>query len=261
MSRIAFDIGASHLRVGTILPEGIGNIRRIDTPSEAEAAVRALATLAREDGIVEVLFGGVPAIVQDDGSLAEATNLPHWNAYPFASKVAAALGAPVHVRNDAELAALGEAAYGAGKGLNRVAYIGLGTGVGTACIEGENVVPHTSNGAGREAVLRLADDTWLEDLIGGRAIMRSRGVEPKQLPPEVWSELTEYLVQGIENTARAWNPDVIILGGSLMNEDSGFSLSEIKKVLPESLDIRAAALKDAAGLYGAKAWAERESAA
>ena len=73
-----------------------------------------------------------PGVVDPDGVVLQAPNLG-WTDLPLAAKLAAELGLPVHVANDANTAALGEHTYGGagGSGLMVVA-IGKGVGAGAA---------------------------------------------------------------------------------------------------------------------------------
>lgn len=268
MSIIVFDIGASNMRVAELTATGIGPIAHAKTPTHPLRAVEALARLVRGlRGEVDAFYGGIPAIVEADGSVASATNLPAWKGFPFTLVLERMLGVPVHARNDAELAGLGEAIYGAAKGYRTVAYLGLGTGVGTSRIVDGVIEPHSSDGSARDAVIALSGGGTLESRIGGRSLYLRLGAHPEELPRTVWGKLTLTLAEGIENAVRLWEPDVVVLGGSLMNEKTGFRIKEIQNALAVhsphvlTVSLRAAQLRDASGLYGAKAWAERESAA
>jgi predicted NBD/HSP70 family sugar kinase len=256
---IGFDIGGTHVRIGELTEEGIGRIIDFPTPPEPEEALRAFVdAVERLDSTVLRAAGGMPGIIENGAIAGEVPNLPRWNGYPFGPKLAERLHAPVTIINDAELAALGEARYGAGAGKRVVAYFGLGTGIGTCCVIDGTVVPHTSNGAGRADVMTLSDGSWLEDRIGGEALALLYQRPPKDFPPSVWRALTPLLAEGIANALFAWSPDILILGGSLMNESNGFRLAEVQEALAgahasDTSRVRLAALGDESGLNGARA--------
>jgi predicted NBD/HSP70 family sugar kinase len=100
-----------------------------------EAAVAGVTELCQElIGLASrpVLGVGIgsPGVVDPDGVILQAPNLG-WTDLPLAAKLAAELGLPVHVANDANTAALGEHTYGGagGRGLMVIA-IGKGVGAG-----------------------------------------------------------------------------------------------------------------------------------
>ena len=254
MSSLVFDIGGTNMRSAFVVADGFVGIEHTKTPKDPREAVRILS----ERGAVDVAVGGIAGIITLHGDVTNATNLPSWNEFPFDTELEKALNAPVTVVNDAELAALGEATYGAGSGYARVAYIGLGTGVGTALVVQGVIEPGTSNGEGRAGVMTLSDGTWLEDYVGGRALTQKYQTEPKDLPRNVWDELTPALAQTITSMLAKWEPTAVVLCGSLMNEENGFRMEDVKGAVGKTdVAILRGTLKDEAGLWGARAFAEK----
>ncbi len=252
--KIGFDIGASQMRVALLEENDVSHVIRAATPEDPEEAVRIFLQLVKKigPGRVESAAGGLAAIVQD-GVVEFSTNLPHWKGYAFERKLSEALKAPVTLINDAELAALGEATYGAGKGYANVGYLGLGTGVGTALVRDGKIEPHSSDTTVRVTIITLSRGGTLEELLGGRSLHARYGKPPALLDRAVWKELTVMLAEGISNMDRIWTPDVIVLGGSLMNEENGFSLREVHRALPnQSILLLKAYFADSAGLNGAR---------
>ena len=186
--------------------------------------------------------------------------MPLWAGCALARQFTDVLGAPADVANDAELAALGEARYGAGQEFTDVAYLTVGTGVGTAHVKHGIVEMHSSDGESRDAIIALPRGKTLETEIGGRALTERFGIPPEQLPRDTWSKLTPLLARGVVQAVRLWKPDVIVLGGALMNETDGFRLAELEKetnalakageTLPS---LRRALFEDASALQGARA--------
>lgn len=76
---------------------------------------------------------GCAGMIAEDGTVLFAGNLNLKN-YPLAQKLSHITGLPVKVTNDANAAALGEAAFGAGKEYSDSVFITLGTGVGGGII-------------------------------------------------------------------------------------------------------------------------------
>ncbi len=69
------------------------------------------------------------------GIVYATPNLTGWDDFPLAERLSAALDLPVWVNNDANLAALGEAHCGAGRGFDPLIYLTVSTGVGGGIIQ------------------------------------------------------------------------------------------------------------------------------
>src|SRR5205814_3563968 len=103
------------------------------TPRGAEAIVGLIAKQALELGgkDVEGIAIAAPGTASKKlGGLTKAPNLPELNGFPMAAEVTHLTSLPCIVENDANVYAVGEVVYGAGKGLRSVVVYTLGTGVG-----------------------------------------------------------------------------------------------------------------------------------
>lgn len=107
------------------------------------------ADLQNRAGAVASAAGvGCPGMISEDGGVLFAGNLGLKN-FPLAKKLSELLALPVTVTNDANAAALGEAAFGAGKEYSDSVFITLGTGVGGGIIIGGKIFTGGKN-AGAE---------------------------------------------------------------------------------------------------------------
>jgi predicted NBD/HSP70 family sugar kinase len=247
--RLLFDIGGTHMRISrgeTTVDEYVS----IPTPGDPLAAVTALALVAKQFSGCTLAVGGVAGDVTEEGSILGANNIPAWEGFALRDVLSESLSLPVTLANDAELNGLGEALHGAGQGFSRVAYIGFGTGVGTSLIENGAVVPHSSGGALRERIVELADGSTLEERVGGAYLLKNFG-PPATMSRAVWDSLTPHVVEGVRNTIEAWSPDVVVLGGSLMNANNGFRIADIEKQIGGGAVVRQGTLGDVSGLWGA----------
>jgi glucokinase len=77
---------------------------------------------------IGVGFGG--PVDWETGAIACSHQIEGWSGFPLAEWLRQLTGVPVHVDNDANVGALGEARKGAGKGHDPVFYLTLGSGVG-----------------------------------------------------------------------------------------------------------------------------------
>src|ERR1700754_2158336 len=140
------DFGKRHLRLAisdlshALLAE---RHRTLDADLPAREAI-SLAKLMFEDALEEAavardeLVGvgmGLPGPVhRPSGQLGDSTILPGWVDIRAEDAVTRALGQPVEVENDANLGALGEWMWGAGRGADHMAYVKAATGIGAGFI-------------------------------------------------------------------------------------------------------------------------------
>lgn len=137
---LALDLGGTNCRWGlvtadaTILGEG-----RLATPRMAASSelLDFLAAVCRTGIAAERVQGiaiGVPALVDAEGKVRVAPNLPALSELPLAAELSSRLALPVTVVNDANAAAWGEFRHGSGRGLDPLLVVTLGTGVGGGLI-------------------------------------------------------------------------------------------------------------------------------
>ncbi len=107
-----------------------------------EEAVRQLERVARDlagrhAGVATVGIGVPGTYDPADGSLLRVVNVPGaWEGVPLAARVAAAVGVPAAVVNDARAWTLAEHRLGAGRGTRTLLCVALGTGVGGGLVVG-----------------------------------------------------------------------------------------------------------------------------
>lgn len=106
------------------------------------------------------------------GSLALLPNFPGWNGYPLRARLAAKTGFPVTLDCDANAAALAEWKLGAGRerGVDSMAMITLGTGVGSGLILNGQIW-HGLVGMGGEVDHISIDPSGLSCTCGGRGCL------------------------------------------------------------------------------------------
>ncbi|GAA3277628.1 ROK family protein [Dactylosporangium vinaceum] len=141
----AVDVGRSYVRVG--LADLVGTIvARKDEPSRGTRArdlVAQLTRLAEElagqagitrDDITLAVFGTPGIHDKATGALHLAPNLPGWDRRGSVERLAGIAGSTYVVENDVDLAAVGEATYGLGRGVRHFVYVSIGTGTGMGII-------------------------------------------------------------------------------------------------------------------------------
>lgn len=263
MSKIVFDIGGTNLRIAIADNTKVHSVETTPTPQEPqEALVTLIKTIERLTNAkpLTALVGGVAGIIDTSGTIITSPHLPLWKDFPLAKLLSDHFSIPVILRNDSEMAGLGEACFGAGVDYTTVAYLGVGTGVGGTRIVGKAPVSHAYNFEPGHQILDTVSGDTLESLISGSSLTKRHNIPPYDLPRDTWKELSKIFAVGIMNTIVYWTPNVVVLGGSLMNEDNGFRIKDIENALknlhspyPELPPLHHAHLKDQSGLYGALA--------
>lgn len=273
MTYIVFDIGGTNTRVGVTSDfKTLDKVESFKTPAIfAEGIKKLLEAAARLSPTSPKAFaGGVRGLLteQKDG-IQNDVPLSKWVGKSIVGEIKKTHNVPVFLENDAAAAGLGEAVYGAGKGLDIVAYHTVSTGVGGVKIE-NGEIDHASVGfePGKQiidvdrTVLGMDIEPTLENLISGTAVEERMGMKPYEIPQSdvIWDELAEYLAQGLRNTIVYWSPDAIVLGGSMVIGDPKIEIDAIRKYTVELVQsfevaplITAAKLGDEAGLYGGMA--------
>src|SRR5918994_4671342 len=133
--QIGIDVGGTKIEAIALAP---GNIiaarRRIPTPRDYSATLDALTRLVTEleseTGQQSTVGLGIPGVVTRATGLVKNANSTWLNGRPFQADLEAGLTRPIRVANDANCFALSEAIDGAGRGLETVFGVILGTGVG-----------------------------------------------------------------------------------------------------------------------------------
>ncbi|MFW6068356.1 MAG: ROK family protein [Chloroflexota bacterium] len=135
---LALDFGGTKLSAA-LLDDGQStwrDLRRTFSPPDADAAydVRTMIEMARDllqsqrPAAIGVSFGG--PVDFERGVVRLSHHVPGWEDTPLAQQLQDAFDAPVSVDNDANVAALGEQRFGAGRGLQHLLYVTVSTGVG-----------------------------------------------------------------------------------------------------------------------------------
>ncbi len=279
MTYIVFDIGGTKTRVA-VSGDGktFAQVLDFNTPAKYAEGCKKLAAaidVLSKDSKISVIAGGIRGLLKEDKTgIANDAVLSGWAGKSLTTELAKTFSVPVYLENDTALAGLGEAVFGAGKGLDIIAYHTISTGVGGVKIEQGKIDSATVGFEPGHQVLDidrtiLGDDITptLENLVSGTAVENRMGAKPYEIPQSdaLWDELAEYLAQGLRNTILYWSPEAIVLGGSMITGDPKIPLDAIRKYTVEVLDgfvecpfITTAQLKSEAGLYGALAFAKQQ---
>ncbi len=284
---LAVDLGGTQMRAAIVTPDGGLLLRRSEPTPRAATCPDALMDL-----VGDVLAGqavghaviGVPGRVHyRRGRLEHAPNLPPQRPDALVEhSLAERLGVPVALANDTDLAAVGEAYFGAAQDHADIVYLTVSTGIGAGVLLDRHLVAGARSLAEvGHTVLDLAarrrgEPASFEDLASGTAL--GRRAELAGLPADgarvvelvhdgdadasrVWDELVEVLSAGVTNLAYLFTPSAIVLGGGV-GRNGDLLLAPIREALDrhgppnlaEPIEVLVAGLGDDAGFVGAAAW-------
>ena len=279
-SHIVFDIGGTKTRVAFSHDlKTLVEVASFYTPVEPKAGIKKMIETIGEFsdlGTVASISGGIRGVLDEERrGIVHDDVLSSWVDFDVVGELSKTYSVPMYLENDAALAGLGEAHYGAGVGIDLVVYHTVSTGVGGVRISSGHIDAASAGFEPGHQVLDidrtiLGDDIvpTLENLVSGAAVERRLGIKPYDIPQSdvIWDELAGYLAQGLRNTILYWSPEAIILGGSMIIGNPKIPIESIRKATVEVLDkfvdcpfITTASLGDQAGLYGALALIKQHS--
>lgn len=288
---LAVDLGGTNMRVAVV--DEHGQIRcRANAPTPRESrcpeALDQLMAAVRDQGggqgSFDAIVVGVPGRVDyHAGRLEYAPNLPPtWVAELSEEHLATSFDAPVFLANDADLAAVGEAYFGAGHPYTDIVYLTISTGIGGGVVLDGQLLRGTRSLAEIGHTILALDrlDTnepaTAEHLTAGPALVRraaelgvsERGADLVSLvrsgdpaAHRAWDDTMRAAGATVVNLAHLFSPDVIVIGGGVGRNDA-LVLDPVIDLLrrhgPHGLaapiEVVQAALGDDPGLIGAAAW-------
>lgn len=172
------------------------------------------------------------------------TPKPGWAQTPIKAPLEEALQVPVAFEHDVIAAAIGEGTWGAAQGVENYVYITVGTGIGGGVIAngrpqhglvhpemGHLLVPHDREADPFAGCCPYHQDC-LEGLACGPAIEQRWGVKGQFLPPEhpAWELEAQYLAAGIHQLVCTLSPQIVVLGGGVMEQTQLYPLVRTKLV-------------------------------
>jgi len=299
---LGIDIGTCDTRIavadlrGEILARRVAPTLAHAEPTELLAAVTAAArALLCDAGVASTALMAVsaaaPGIVDRDrgGVVALAPNLKGWHRVPVAEILGRALGSPVVVDNDVNLAVVGERWRGVARGHDTCAFLWGGAGIGAGIVIGGALHRghHSLAGEiglmcpGPEAVDRafgvrggletlagtsaleelwsdgaaLSGDASLEDIFGAARREDPRGRKAVQ-------KIGALLGMATTNLALVLDPSLIVFGGPMLGPESPL-LDEIRRIvrriIPSPPEMLASELGPDATLLGCLLTAANEA--
>ncbi len=281
MSQVAIgvDLGGTKILTAVVTPRGdvVHQHRRptpqLGPPAVVEAIADSVASVLAGSGLTADLVRGVGVgapgpLDPRRGVVFQPPNLAGWSDVPLADLLVRRLKLRVHVENDANAAALGEWWVGAGRGVDDLVYITVGTGVGGGIILGARLIHGVSGTAGEighmtidlhgppcpcgssgclevlasgPAIVRMAREaigagrpTAIVELAGGdlEAVTAETVADAARrgdvLARELFDRAGNYLGVGVANLLNLLNPARVVIGGGV-SEAGEFFLEPVRR--------------------------------
>ncbi|MBF2555857.1 ROK family protein [Listeria marthii] len=185
-------------------------------------------------------------------------------------------GLPCAVENDVNAACLGESWLGGARGRGSVLCLTIGTGIGGAMLLNDKLINGYSFTACEVGYMQLSQGKFQDvastktlikqvasrknidvNALNGRQVMKWAYGEDADALAEI-EQWIENLVEGVVNLIYIFNPEVIVLGGGLMEEEAFFkprleAAISAKLISPmfDTADLTFAKLGNEAGMIGA----------
>jgi glucokinase len=291
---LGIDLGGTNLRFAAFRPDGrlvdkIGIPTNIGAGRDAlvdsiVAGIRQIRDARGDERLLGIGIGVPGFILLEKGIITKSPNLPGLENFPMRDELQARLGSPVVLENDANAAALGEKWMGAGREVEDLVLLTLGTGIGGGIISGGKVLhgylgmagelghltvePHDDTPCGcgatgclevhasATAISRLAREAGLGLLTS--AAVYDRAMNGDMAARKIFWRMGQALGRGLALLINTFNFPLYLLSGGVLAAWDLFAPAMYDECRRRSLTFRQtdtridrAALGDEAGLYGA----------
>ncbi len=246
VSLIGIDLGGTKVNVGIVKNNKVITRRFKLLPKDEEdqwtiinliiETVRELWTQTKISGIGI----GVPSIVdREQGIVYEVHNIPAWKEVHLAKILADEFKVPVYLDNDANCFALGEYYYGSGQGYDNMVGVTIGTGLGAGIINRGKLLADAHGGSGEFGMIPYMHGV-IEDYCSGkffRSFFEAAGEELMQraekwdpVAIKAFEEFGHHLGNALQIIMYAVDPEVIIIGGSIVKSAKFFDAAMRKSI-------------------------------
>ena len=281
MKTLAIDIGGTKFSVAAFDNESLKLRESLPTDrsggpqalvaSIEEIVLRWRANCGFQADCCGVGFGGPVDFASQ--TVTMSTHVEGWTQYPLIETLSRITHAPAVIDNDANVGALGESRYGAGRGLPSLFYLTLSTGIGGGIVLQGEIVRGADSYAGEIGHTNLVPDGpdclcgsrgCFERMCCGLWLERDYGIPARQLltDPNFVRRYVVYLARGLKTALMLLNPHRIVIGGGIAKAGDALFIplrEEVNRQMTSwsraRRDVVPAELGDDSVLYGALALA------
>jgi glucokinase len=226
---IGIDLGATNIRGAVVSGDTLLDI--VSARIRSEGSVEDV--LGDIHQVIDVLMTGeiaavgigVPSVVDvAEGIVYDVQYIPSWKEVQLKRLLEARYRKPVLVNNDANCFALGEYYFGKDRRAGSLVGLTVGTGLGGGIIINHRLFPGYNCGAGEFGLLPYKDNI-LEYYCSGSFFKNVYGLDGLQVfeaakrgearALELYAELGTHVGQAIKAVIYTYDPELIVLGGSV----------------------------------------------
>ena len=239
---IGIDLGGTNVRAACILDDEIEEMisEPISGKENAELLINQIKGMISNlwNSNIEAIGIGVPSVVDvEKGIVYDVQNIPSWKEVPLKEILEEEFGKPVFINNDANCFTLGEKYFGEAKNYKSVVGLILGTGFGSGLILNNILYSGNNCGAGEVGMLPYKDSIFEhycsgqffeihKNTTGQELFSRAQKGDTEAL--EAYNEFGAHLGNAVKVVMYAYDPEVIVLGGSVSKAFSFFQESMFK---------------------------------
>jgi len=275
-NHIAVDVGGTRMRAALYASDSLTplKINRIKTRKKNSPPQERLEKLIKsvwpDSDQVDAIGIAIPGPVNcNTGMIEKAPNVPELSGFPIAPYLQEIFEVPIFLGNDANLAALGEWKFGAGRGHQNMVYLTISTGIGSGVVI-DNKLFTGAHGYACELghVLALSDGPvcscgvrghleavssgtaiakWVaeqiqegattsiimepdsDELISG-AVIAEAAQQGDDLAIQAFQRAGKFLGQSIADFLHIFNPTIIVLGGGV-SQSYGLFANELESAM------------------------------
>lgn len=235
---IGVDLGGTNIRAGKVEGQQIIKTTKAATPSSGTEAevLETLFSVIDEcfDENTESIGVGVPSVVDiETGVVYDVANIPSWKAVPLKSILESRYNVKVYMNNDANCFVLGEKYYGKAQSYTSIVGLTIGTGMGSGLIFNGKLYEGINCGAGEVGNIAYLNSNY-EHYCSGQFFTEKliSAVEAFNMAEsgdnaakQMFAEFGFHMGQAIKTVLYAYDPGIIVLGGSLTKAYEHFKLA------------------------------------
>ena len=237
MKIIGIDLGGTKISAAVVEADKIIELAEEVTDKKGGIATieqikRIIGELIKKHKTIKAIGIGVPAMVDAvKGIVYDVTNIPDWKEVPLVKILKQSFKQPVYINNDANCFALGEKYFGKAKKSQNFVALTIGTGLGAGVVIDNKLYNGRNGGAGEICEIPYLGKTLEYYCSGnffivkakkdGEAVMKLAAAGDKKALA-LFAEFAEHIANALAITVFTYDPEIIIIGGSVTQSRTYF---------------------------------------